>query len=60
MTQTYTQMDFQSVLTERIKYVARVNETKLLEQESKKRPRTPTTLRRLRSIGGRVYWWKAR
>ncbi len=32
-------MDFQSVLEERNKRVARVNETKLLEQESKKRPR---------------------
>ena len=38
MTQTYTQMDFQSVLTERIKYVARVNETKTLEEESKNTP----------------------
>lgn len=38
-THTHTQMDFQSVLLDRIKYVDRVNETKLLEQESKKRPR---------------------
>ena len=39
MTQTYTKMDFHSVLAKRIKHVDRVNETKNLEEESKKTPR---------------------